>query len=305
MRGSTIMRTAAVGATCALVGAGAGIAGSSASTPRKTNGPARFGAGKIKPGIGATIGAPGFTMTMAAPGRAGPPVHSESVVPNERGSFETVTMDRGMFSSLSGEQLTIAEGTKTATYKTVTLTIPSDAKVYVNGETAQLSDIKSGDTVTVVRSPAGTVVSAYDAEHEPKQLHKIAPGEGPPLPRLRGFGPLGKSKLTPPEKAAAEESLRKFAKCMREHGIKVETSTAGGGFSVKIGGPGTSLNPESPSFQTAQKVCQGLMPRPPGAPQGAPFPPKHPPADEKAPYGSESGAEGSSASSESTSSGGD
>ena len=211
MNRSTIMRTAAVGATCALVGAGAGIAGSSASTPRKTNGPARFRAGKIKPGsLGAGIGAPGFAMTLTGPGRAGPPVHSESVVPNENGGFETVTLDRGMFSSLSGEQLTIAEGTKTATYKTVTLTIPSDAKVYVNGETGRLSDIKSDDTVTVVQSPAGTVVSAYDAEHEPKQLHKIAPGERPPLPGSRGFEALGKSTLTPPEKAAAQESLQKF-----------------------------------------------------------------------------------------------
>ncbi len=201
MKGSTVMRTAAVGTTCALVGAAAGIAGSSASTPHKTNGPIGFASGKVKRGIvGPMIGPPGLAIAMPA-GAAGPPVHSESVVPNEKGGFETVTMDRGTLSSLSGQQLTIAEGTKSATYKTVTLTIPSDAKVYRNGETAQLSDIRSGDTVTVVRGPKGTVVNANDAEHEPNQLvhiegHKIGPGGGPPP--LPG-GPKGAYKIAPGE----------------------------------------------------------------------------------------------------------
>ena len=200
MKGSTVMRTAAVGTTCALVGAAAGIAGSSASTPRKTNGPVAVASGKIKRGIvGPMIGPLGLAIAM--PAGAGPPVHSESVLPNEKGGFETVTMDRGMFSSLSGEQLTIAEGTKRATYKTVTLTIPSDAKVYRNGETAQLSDIKSGDTVAVVHGPKGTVVNANDAEHEPNQVvhieaHKVGPGGGPPP--LPG-GPQGAYKVAPGE----------------------------------------------------------------------------------------------------------
>jgi hypothetical protein len=201
MKGSTAMRTAAVGTTCALVGAAAGIAGSSASTPHKTNGPVVFASGKVKQGIaGPMIGPPGLAFAMPA-GAAGPPVHSESVVPNEKGGFETVTMDRGMFSSLSGEQLTIAEGTKSATYKTVTLTIPSDAKVYRNGEKAQLSSIKSGDAVTVVQSPKGTVVNANDAEHEPNEVvhiegHKVGPGGGPPP--LPG-GPQGAYKIAPGE----------------------------------------------------------------------------------------------------------
>ncbi|HTZ85981.1 MAG TPA: hypothetical protein VMB05_04870 [Solirubrobacteraceae bacterium] len=201
MKGSTVMRTAAVGATCALIGAAAGIAGSSASTPQKAKGPAGFASGKFKHGIvGPMIGPRGPAFAMPA-GAAGPPVHSESVLPNEKGGFETVTMDRGRFSSSSGGQLTIAEGTKSATYKTVTLTIPSDAKVYRNGATAQLSNIKSGDTVTVVQSPQGTVVNANDAEHEPNQVvhiegHKVAPGEYPP-PLLRG--PRTAYKIAPGE----------------------------------------------------------------------------------------------------------
>jgi len=187
MKGPTIMRSVAVGATCALVGAAAGIAESSASTNHTTKGRAAHAArgGAIKSGM--AIG-PGFAIGI--PGdAAGPPVHSESVVPNEKGGFETVTMDRGTFSSLSGEQLTITEGTKSATYKTVTLTIPSDATVYRNGEKAVLSDIKSGDTVTVVQSPSGTTVSAFDAEHEPKlQIHKAVGGSGP-FTKQAGEGP--------------------------------------------------------------------------------------------------------------------
>ena len=188
MKRPTIMRTAAFGATCALVGGAAGIAGSSASTNHTTKGRVAdnaAGTGAIKSGM--AIG-PGFAIRI--PGdAAGPPVHSESVVPNEKGGFDTVTMDRGTFSSLSGEQLTIAEGTKSATYKTVTLTIPSVATVYRNGEKAALSDIKSGDTVTVVQSRSGTVVNAFDAEHEPKlQIHKGGEGSGP-VTKNAGEGP--------------------------------------------------------------------------------------------------------------------
>jgi hypothetical protein len=96
-------------------------------------------------------------------------------------------MDRGSFSSLSGDQLTITEGTKTATYKTVTLTIPSGATVRRNGEAAKLSDLKSGDTVMVLQSPQGTVVTADDAQHPDVLQLKLRvrqKGEHPlPLPK--------------------------------------------------------------------------------------------------------------------------
>jgi hypothetical protein len=72
----------------------------------------------------------------------------------------------------------------------------------------------------------------------------------------------GPANLSPQQKVEREEAVQKFAKCMREHGIKVETSTAGGAVKVGIhGGPGASgPNPESPAFQAAQKACQGLLP---------------------------------------------
>ena len=77
--------------------------------------------------------------------------------------FETVTLDRGSFSSLSANQLTINEGTKTATYKTVTLTIPSNATVRDNRQTSTLSALTAGQRVAIVQGPQRTWVIARSA----------------------------------------------------------------------------------------------------------------------------------------------
>ena len=179
MQRSTMIRMGAVGAVCALVGGAAGIAASSASSPTPTK-----AAGV--PAVIAQGPGPQFGLGPLADA-AGPPVHSENVVPNKKGGFDTVTMDRGSFSSLSGDKLTITEGTKTATYKALTLTIPSGARVTRNGEAAKLSDLKSGDTVMVAQSPQGTDVAAHDAQHpDLMQLNvRVSPkGEHPlPLPK--------------------------------------------------------------------------------------------------------------------------
>ena len=72
-----------------------------------------------------------------------------------------------------------------------------------------------------------------------------------------------KVNLSPQQKVEQEEAVQKFAKCMREHGIKLEASAQGGGVQIRIhahpgaeGGP----NPESPAFQSAQQACQNLLP---------------------------------------------
>jgi hypothetical protein len=83
----------------------------------------------------------------------------------------------------------------------------------------------------------------------------------------------GNEKLTPQEKVEREEQVQKFAKCMREHGINVHASTAGGGVQIGVEGKGGGPNPESPAFQAAQKACQGLLPfkgGPGGPPGGGP-----------------------------------
>jgi hypothetical protein len=210
MKRSTIVRTGAVGAVCALAGSAAGIAASSASTPHKTPGVplARRLMFKAGPLAGAV---PGLGFVIPGGGPAGPAVHSEAVVPNEKGGFDTITMDRGTYSSLSGDQLTITEGTKTATYKTVTLTIPTNATVRRNDAAAHLSDIKSGDTVMVAQSPQGTVVDARDAQHtEQMPLTFRAfqhggmprPPKLPPMPEEGASAPSGEGQVVVPPGAA-------------------------------------------------------------------------------------------------------
>jgi hypothetical protein len=179
MKRSTILRTSTIGALCALAGGAAGIAGSTASssgTDKVPISPERhrlhlFGAGGLA-------------------GAAGPPVHADAVVPNQSGGFDTVTMDRGRFSSLSGDQLTIAEGTKTATYKTVTLTIPQGARIRRNGARSQLTDLKGGDEITVLQSSKATAVIAHDAQHQLSfRLGLLGRGGVRPLPPAGSQGP--------------------------------------------------------------------------------------------------------------------
>jgi hypothetical protein len=82
-----------------------------------------------------------------------------------------------------------------------------------------------------------------------------------------------KVNLSPQEKVAQEEAVLKFAKCMREHGVNVHGSASGGRIQLQVGGPGASSgpNPESPSFQAAQKACRSLLPfTAKGGPGGGP-----------------------------------
>jgi hypothetical protein len=111
---------------------------------------------------------------------------------------------------------------------------------------------------------------------------KVSPGSGGPQQAeaaqkaCQRYQPKPrKVNLSPQEKVEHEEAVQKFAKCMREHGIKVEASAQGGGVSIRIHAhPGSegAPNPESPAFQSAQQACQKLLqfkgggPRPGGPP---------------------------------------
>lgn len=199
MQKSTMVRMGVVGAVCAVAGGAAGIAGSSASSSRSAK--------SAESGAAIAEGPGPLRLGLVAPG--GPPVHSDMVVPNQKGGFDTITMDRGSFSSLSGDKLAITEGTKTATYKTVTLTIPANATVRRNDQTAHLSDLKSGDTVLIAQSPSGTVVDARDAQHaEPMRLKFRAFGHGdmprpPKPPAIPDEGASSRSGEGPASGAAA------------------------------------------------------------------------------------------------------
>ena len=53
-----------------------------------------------------------------------------------------------------------------------------------------------------------------------------------------------------------QEAALEWARCMREHGIDVpdpEFGSDGGGFQVRVGGPG--FNPDSERFREAQEAC--------------------------------------------------
>jgi hypothetical protein len=51
----------------------------------------------------------------------------------------------------------------------------------------------------------------------------------------------------------------KFSQCMRAHGLtNFPDPGAGGG--IQIGGPGSNLDPASPSFQAAQRACARYAP---------------------------------------------
>lgn len=83
-----------------------------------------------------------------------------TVVVATKNGFETVTLSRGFVQSVSGQQLTIREGTRKATYKTVTLTIPSNAVVRDNRQVSKLSALASGQRVSVVQGPKRALVVA-------------------------------------------------------------------------------------------------------------------------------------------------
>ncbi|HWE33834.1 MAG TPA: hypothetical protein VG410_10140 [Solirubrobacteraceae bacterium] len=64
--------------------------------------------------------------------------------------------------------------------------------------------------------------------------------------------------------AAIKKNAVRFSACMRSHGVPnfpdpQFRSGPGGGLGVRIGGPGSGLDPKSPAFQAAQKQCGSLI----------------------------------------------
>jgi hypothetical protein len=137
-----------VAVSCVAVGAGASvIAGAGAATGTKTN----------ATGHRSHSGKKGGLRRVARHA-----VHGDVVVHTKAG-FRTVTFDRGVVDSVSGQQLKITEGTPKATYKTVTLTIPANAVVRDDKQKSSLSSVKAGQRVLVVAAPKRTVVIARTA----------------------------------------------------------------------------------------------------------------------------------------------
>ena len=68
---------------------------------------------------------------------------------------------------------------------------------------------------------------------------------------------------SPQQQAKAQQQMLAFSKCMRAHGVHdfPDPTFSGGRISMRIkGGPGSDLDPNSPTFQAAQKACQSDLP---------------------------------------------
>lgn len=141
----------AVGVSCAALGVGASAIASAGAATSQSSAGSSAGASVAKHKQGRLAG-----RRLLA--RA---VHGDVVVPTKSG-FATVTFDRGVVQSVNGQHLILTEGTKRATYKTVTLTIPATARVRDNGSKATLADLKSGQRAIVVQGPKRTLVVARD-----------------------------------------------------------------------------------------------------------------------------------------------
>jgi hypothetical protein len=138
------VRIALVALSCLALGAGASaIASAGAATGTS---------GKAKAGTQAGRGHGALRLARRA-------VHADLVVATKQG-FVNVTIDRGKVDSVNGQQLTLTESTKTQTYKTVTLTIPSNATVRDDRQAASLPSLHSGQRAIVVQAPKRTLVIA-------------------------------------------------------------------------------------------------------------------------------------------------
>jgi hypothetical protein len=75
---------------------------------------------------------------------------------------------------------------------------------------------------------------------------------------------MPKGRLPPGGIASIRAKALRFAACMRSHGVpdfpdpQIQTGP-GGGVGVRIGGPGSGIDPSSPAFQAAQKACGALF----------------------------------------------
>jgi hypothetical protein len=139
----------AVGISCVAIGAGASVIASAGAATGSTT---SAGNAAKHHGAGAALAKRGLLKHA---------VHGTLVVATKNG-FATVTFDRGFVQSVSGQQLTLTEGTKKATYKTITLTIPTNARVRDNGKRATLADVKVGQKAVVVQGPNHVLVRARD-----------------------------------------------------------------------------------------------------------------------------------------------
>jgi len=136
----------AVAVSCGALGAGASaIASAGAATP--TSHSSHAGAAHVRPL------APWRLLRRT--------VHAQLVIHTKHG-FVTATIDRGRVAGVSGDVLTLTEGTPKATYRTVQLTLPpSSTRVRLDGHRSTLGQLSSADRALVVEGPHRALVIAH------------------------------------------------------------------------------------------------------------------------------------------------
>jgi hypothetical protein len=116
-----------------------------------------------------------------------------------------------------------------------------------------------------IQSPAG---GGGPVSVDGHTLNVRAPAFQRAMQTCQKYQPSGPA-ISSAQLASIKQSTLKMAECMRSHGVpnfpdpRVSTGPNGHGISVEIGGPGgpggnDRLDPNSPSFTTAQQTC-GMM----------------------------------------------
>jgi hypothetical protein len=153
MTAPKIAKVGGVLAACAALGAVGAYVGDASSSPSSSS------------------AAPANAKQAAPNGRRHGPlgrlrraVHADLVVATKDGKFVNVTVDRGIVQKIGGDSITLKEGTKNATYRTVTIDLPSNAVVRIKRKPGKLSDVKAGQHAMVVRAPQRTAVIVRNAK---------------------------------------------------------------------------------------------------------------------------------------------
>ena len=142
-----IAKVGGVVAACAALGAVGAYVGNAASSPSTSS---------AAPANAKQAGPNGHRRGPF--GRLRRAVHADLVVATKDGKFVNVTVDRGIVEKVEGNSLTLKEGTKNATYKTMTIDLPSNVVVRVKRKPGKLADVKAGQHAMVVRGPQRTAV---------------------------------------------------------------------------------------------------------------------------------------------------
>lgn len=140
-------RLLSVAVACLALGAGASAIASAGADPAKPSASSdQHGAAQIH-----RVGHRGRLLRRAVAGE---------IVVRTKDGFGTVSLERGTIDEISGSRLTIAEGTRRASYRSVTVTIPADARIRDDGIRTGLSSVKAGERVLVITAPQRTFVIA-------------------------------------------------------------------------------------------------------------------------------------------------